>query len=77
MRTGAAAGGASAWSAEGVWVLTGTLGKPGPARSPAWRPEDGMISGAVSVGREHAMEADEMQPWTRDKRGQALHELQR
>ena len=28
-RTGAAAGGASAWSAEGVWVLTGALGKPG------------------------------------------------
>ena len=32
-------------TAEGVWVLTGTLGKPGPGRSPAWRPEDGMISG--------------------------------
>ena len=29
-----------------------------------------------SVGREHAMEADEMEPWTRDKRGQALHEFQ-
>ena len=43
--TGATAGGASAWSAEGVLVLTGTLGKPGPGRSPAWRPEDGMISG--------------------------------
>ncbi len=27
-------------------------------------------------GREHAMEADQMQPWTRNERGQALHELQ-
>ena len=31
----------------------------------------------LGVGREHAMEADEMQPWTRDQRGEALHELQR
>ena len=28
------------------------------------------------MGREDAMEADEMQPWMGDKRGQALHELQ-
>ena len=44
-RTGATAGGASAWSAEGVLVLTGTLGMPGPGMWPAWCPEDGMISG--------------------------------
>ncbi len=29
------------------------------------------------VGREHAVEANEMEPWPWDKRGQALHELQR
>ena len=29
------------------------------------------------VGREHAMEANQMQPGTRDQCGQALHELQR
>ena len=28
------------------------------------------------MGREDAMEADKMQPWTGDKRGQAPHELQ-
>ena len=43
-RTGATAGGTSAWSAEGVLVLTGTLGMPDPGMWPAWCPEDGMIS---------------------------------
>ena len=28
------------------------------------------------IGREHAMEADQMQPWTRNERGQALDALQ-
>ena len=38
-RAGAAGGGASAWSAEGVLGFTGTLGKPGTGRLPAWRPK--------------------------------------
>jgi len=29
------------------------------------------------IGGEHAMEANEMQLWTRDERGQALEEFQR
>ena len=29
------------------------------------------------IGREHAMEANEMEPWTGDKRSQSLHEFQR
>ena len=44
MRVGSEGGGASAWSAEVSWVVTGALGKPGPGNGPAWRPEDGMIS---------------------------------
>ena len=31
----------------------------------------------LGVGREHAMEANQMQPRTRDQCGQPLHELQR
>ena len=38
-------GRASAWLAEGVLALTGTVGKPGTGTSPALRPEHGMISG--------------------------------
>ena len=45
MGAGAAGGGTSAWSAEGVLALTGTFGKPGTGMLPAWRPKDGMISG--------------------------------
>ena len=34
------------------------------------------LGAQFSVGREDAMKADEMEFWARDKRGQALHELQ-
>ena len=76
-RTGAEAGGASAWSAEGVLALTGALGMPGPraARDVACLVPRGSndLGTQLGIGREDAMEADEMQPWTGDKRGQALH----
>ena len=45
-------------------ALTGALGKPGTGRLPAWRPEDGMISGrslalgaSTGSGRREAAEA--------------------
>jgi hypothetical protein len=48
-----------------------------PRENGDWSPEDGMISGRSLAFCEHAMEADQMQAWTGDKRGQALHKLQR
>jgi hypothetical protein len=61
MRVGAEGGGASPWSAEGALTLTGALG---------------MISArGVGGGREHALEADPMEPRTGNQRGESLHEL--
>ncbi len=34
-------------------------------------------SAQLGVGREHAVEANQMQAWTRHQRGEALHEFQR
>jgi len=75
MGAGAAVGGASAWSAEGVWALTGTPGMIA-GRSLALR------LGAPSrplpgpgFGREHAMEANEMGPWTGNQGGESLQRL--
>ena len=56
MGSGAAGGGTSPWSAEGVLALTGTFG---------------MMSrrSLALVRREHAMKADQMQPGTGNERG--------
>ena len=72
---------------EGVWALTGTARKAGTGMVPGGTkgrsvacltPGDVMISGrSLAVRREHAMEADQMQAWTGDKRSQALHKLER
>ena len=61
MGAGAAGGGTSAWSAEGVLTLTGTFGKPGPGMLPAWRPKDGMISGRNLAL--HPRRAKQAPPW--------------
>jgi hypothetical protein len=50
-------------------IVCGVIRVDRPARNDLWT--------QLGVGREHAMEANEMEPWTRDKHGQALHELQR
>ena len=74
-RASVAAGGASAWSAEGVWALTGTPGKPGPGRSPAWRPEDGMTSGrSLALG---ASTPWKRMRWSRGRGNQGGESLQK
>ena len=40
------------------------------------RPARNDLGTQLGVGREHAMEANEMEPRTRDERSEALHKLQ-
>ena len=73
MEAGAAGGGTSAWSAEGVLALTGTFGTMS-GRSVALR------LGAPSTplpGPGFGRKADEMQPRTGNQRGESLYEFQR
>ena len=67
----ATGGRTSPWSAEGVLALTGTFGQPGTGALPAWRPEDGMMSGrSLALGASAPWKR--MQPWTGIQRARVV-----